>query len=224
MARRNFFCALNFSDVLKGRSSYVKYWWWEKSSLLCFVIALPKDWVMIAVLIYIFPTTCLFCRKKWRLPFAPIWRIEHVLFVTTLNTNYRDTWREQWSTPGHLGSSQYMYIYYWLSCSVGFTPNTATLRWRCFQTNNSRRLLEDIERVVNNCRENSNLTSYSQPNHLDANLFSGQSLHNINQILIHFLRSKLISNSFSIKTKSFFPSKRPLSGALHRHFCKQGVV
>jgi len=27
---------------------------------------------------------------------------QHVLFVTTLNTNYRDTWCKQWSTPGHL--------------------------------------------------------------------------------------------------------------------------
>jgi len=35
-------------DVLKGGSSCLKYWWWEKSSL-CFVIVLSKDWVTIAV-------------------------------------------------------------------------------------------------------------------------------------------------------------------------------
>jgi len=29
----------------------LKYWWWEKSSLLCFVIVRSKDWVTIAVLI-----------------------------------------------------------------------------------------------------------------------------------------------------------------------------
>jgi len=63
----------------------------------------------------------------------------------------------------------------------------------------SRRLLEDIKRVYNNCCENSNLTSYSYPNHFDANRFRAQSLYDINQIQICFLRSKLISNSFSMK-------------------------
>jgi len=41
-----------------------------------------------------------------------------------------------------------------------------------------------------------NLTLYSYPNHFDANRFRALSLYNINQILIRFLQSKLISNSF----------------------------
>ena len=32
---------------------------------------------------------------EWRLPFAQIGRIEHVLFVTTSHTNYRDSLGEQ---------------------------------------------------------------------------------------------------------------------------------
>ena len=36
-----------------------------------------------------------FLRGKVTLAVAKIGRIEHVLFVTTLNTTYRDTWPEQ---------------------------------------------------------------------------------------------------------------------------------
>ena len=39
-----------------------------------------------------------FVGEKWRFLFAKKERIEHVLFVTTLNTNYRDTWRDTWSS------------------------------------------------------------------------------------------------------------------------------
>ena len=43
-----------------------------------------------------------FLQEIMMLPFAKLGRIEHISFVNTLNTNYRDTWRQQWSTPGHL--------------------------------------------------------------------------------------------------------------------------
>ena len=104
-------------DVLKGRSSCLKYWWWEKSSLLCFVIVQSKDWVTLA--------------------FAKIGRIEHVLFVTTLNTNY-STW----------SSSVLAKIFIIDGVAVGFTPNTAKFRWRCFQTNKPLHLSEHLVLVV----------------------------------------------------------------------------
>ena len=142
-------------DVLKGSSSCLKYWWWEKPSLLCFVIVLSKDWVTIAVLILIFPT-CVSRGKKWHLPFAKIGRTEHILFVTTLNTNYRDTWHYTWS------SSVLAKIFIIDGVAESVLLRTRTFFFdvvfrqiNCSQNRNtwllffgvSRRLLEDIERV-----------------------------------------------------------------------------
>ena len=39
-----------------------------------------------------------FLREKMKLVISKIGRIEHVLFVITLNTNYRDTWHDTWSS------------------------------------------------------------------------------------------------------------------------------
>ena len=184
------------------------------------------------VLIYVFPTMCIFRGEKWRLhkyeESSMFYLRPHWIQIIEIRGVIND---------GHLvifGSCQYMYIYYWWSCRVGFTPNTATFRWRCFQTNKPLSKWEHMVlvavylKILNTCKiivVKIAIWLYIRTLTISMQIgFRAQSLYDINQIIIHFLRCKLISNSFSIKTNSFFPSKRPLSGALHRHFCNQGVV
>jgi len=102
-------------------------------------------------------------------------------------------------------------IYYWWGCRVGFTPNTAAFCWRCFQTNKplpKSELLVLITvylKISNACKiifVNIAIWLYSYPNHFDANRFRAHTLYDL--ILIRFLRSKLISNSFSMKPIRFY--------------------
>ena len=61
----------------------------------------------------------LFLRESMKLAISKIGRIEHVLFVITLNTNYRDTWHDTWS------SSVLAKIFIIDEVAVGFTPNVS---------------------------------------------------------------------------------------------------
>ena len=90
-------------------------------------------------------------------------------------------------------------IYHWWSCKVSFTPNTAEpFHWRCFQTNKPLPKSEHLVlvavylKILNACKI------------IVVKIAIWQFV-----ILIRFLRSKSISNSFSMKTNSFLRANNP---------------
>ena len=96
--------------------------------------------------------------------------------------------------------------------AVSFTLNTATFRRRCFQANKALRKSEHLVlvtvylKILNACKTivvKIAILLYICTQTISIQIVFGHNLYDINQILICFLRSQLISNSFLRATESY---------------------